>query len=188
MSTQFNGWGSTVFNGGISDMKALLAYNLQTQWTAAETLEYTRRCYQNTTLNDNRACGSYAVPFIPSVRSEKVECPFSDKICTTPWGFEVDTGVVDAAIHLGINLAPQSRVGFRKILTCAPILAEERYSSDWTSEVPSREWFAALQKDPIPGDMYRYYYLGGQQGISPNQTFWTSKLEQELGRGGYDVE
>ncbi|KAK0717141.1 hypothetical protein B0T26DRAFT_802366 [Lasiosphaeria miniovina] len=54
--------------------------------------------------------------------------------------------------HLGINARPNSRLRFRMAITCAPILAEERHSSNRT-HTPPRPCFST-------DDAYWYYYLG----------------------------
>jgi len=135
VKSDFCGWISSEGDASLEDitsqyekdMEFLLASYTHARRTSKEALEYARQCYENS--SNARACGSYAVPFIPSV-SSTVAYPFSPKICALPTSFQVDNGVVDSNIHLGINLQPKSRVGFRKIFTYSPILAEENYSSD----------------------------------------------------------
>jgi len=124
------GWMSTEDAAAGYKPESALAGLTHARWTAKQALDYARNCYGSSAGHRN-GCNSYAVPAILSSTRE-VPCPFSPDICAIPNAFQVDSGIVDSNLHLGINLEPQSRVGFRKVLTCSPILAEEKYSSNWT--------------------------------------------------------
>jgi hypothetical protein len=59
-----------------------------------------------------------------------------------------DSGWVDSREHLGINYPDNGRIQFRRVTSCAPIPAEERYSDGWTINPQD------------PNDQVKSYYLG----------------------------
>ena len=80
---------------------------------------------------------------------------------------------------LGINTREKDRLKFRKIITCAPIRAEE-YATDWTSTPP-----AGGPELNILQNSYKYYYMGerthGQRftwAVS-NHTLWNVDRAQQ---------
>jgi len=125
--------------------------------TAARCLQYGRACYNTTNSADQSACNLYTTKAIRMTTNNSIPCPFDNKICGSKHAVSVDTGLVDSNTDLGLNTEPSDRIRFRKILTCAPTMAEERYSSGW--ETPSSQI--------ISGDRLKYYYLG--QSLRPKR-------------------
>jgi hypothetical protein len=122
---------------------------------AAEALQYARDCYSILTSSNSTACDRYTVPSININTDHSVKCPFGENICAQESAFSVDSGYVDTSTHLGINSDPGDRIHFLKKLTCAPTLAEEKYSSDWTPP-GNRSGYSVV----LPGDMFKLYDLG----------------------------
>jgi hypothetical protein len=141
------GWRSATNDSTLSTYDIVFALARQ---KAVKTLRYTQECYNQNSSAVATSCKSFTASSIPST-TKSVPCPFSSKICASPNAVQVDTGFIDSNTHLGINSKKSERVKFRKVVTCAPTLAEERYSSNWTVTPPG------------PGyrmDSYKYYYLG----------------------------
>jgi len=155
------------------------AESLVTREFAARSWRYVQSCYNASSGSQNaqEPCKSYAASQIPFT-ARSVPCPFSKDICALPNATQFDSGYVDSDQHMGINTVPDLRVRVRKLLTCVPLLAEERFSSNWTHD-----------PDPsttLPGDTYRYYFLGPAIGYNytwfvNNYTFW------DLDRNSYAV-
>ena len=131
---------------------------------ATRSQRYARSCYNTTGKSQAEpgACKSYAAAQLPFT-ARSVPCPFSKDICALPDAAQIDTGYIDSINDLGINTSPELRVRFRRLFTCAPLLAEERFSSNWTQAPLAR----------LPGDTYRYYFLG-PAAPSPNFTLAVS--------------
>jgi hypothetical protein len=148
------GWianGTSLNNPG---QDTLVATYEMGRWTAINALEYARDCYNVTSLADSGSCGLYTLPAINLTTINHVPCPFSEDICGLPYAIEVDTGLIDSNAHLGINTKPSSRIRFRKVLTCVPILSD-RYSSSWESPPTTLP-----KSDYILGDKFKFYNLG----------------------------
>jgi hypothetical protein len=110
-------------------------------------------------------CNIYTVQSVQSKVNRAAPCPFIKRTCMNP-AVAIDSGLVDSHIHLGINALAHDRVQFRRLTTCTPILLEEEYSSNWTSETaPGLQTQLLLQLGQTlvaPGDSYKYYYLGNR--------------------------
>jgi len=123
------------------------------RWQAMKALEYAKTCYNLTNLAEPSACKLYTTPAINITTNNKDPCPFQERVCASPHGITIDTGLIDSNTHLGFNMKPSSRLQFRKVLKCVPIMAEERYCSGWEAQNP-------LDPPILPGDAHRYYYFG----------------------------
>ena len=121
---------------------------------AAGSLDYAQRCYAKTRA-ENGACASFHRKTLPFT-NRTVPCPFSDTICAVPHAFQVDSGFIHSDTHLGVNLPLESRVSFRKVITCSPTLAEDNFSTEWIRDDPTQ----ASSPFSMQGDSYKYYMLG----------------------------
>ncbi|EON69223.1 hypothetical protein W97_08482 [Coniosporium apollinis CBS 100218] len=141
--------------------------------TAHSTLQkgssYARQCYGESASNWGSICSTYAQPRINSQVDGKAQCPFPDGVCNTTNAFSVDSGYIDSDSHLGINMPPGDRVKYRKVTTCAPIDADNRYST-WTTDGWSN---VTLPKvfERIEGNTYVYYDMGYNYMWGTNFTF-----------------
>lgn len=55
-----------------------------------------------------------------------VPCPFEPSICLDHQAVSLDSGLLDSAIHLGINARPEDRVSVQRTLQCALLKTEPR--------------------------------------------------------------
>ena len=129
------------------------ASDMAAKWTAAQVIKYVGACYNRTSFADSATCKFYTRTSLSSTSSSEIPCPFSSRICATQNAFQVDTGLIDSQHDLGINTPADSSIKFRKILTCAPILADRFSSGNWSTTAPPGV-------DNVLGDLYWYYYLG----------------------------
>jgi hypothetical protein len=83
-----------------------------------ESLDYARRCYAKT-RPEAGACAAFQMRELPFT-TRMVPYPFSESLYALPEAFQLDTGYLDSNTHLGVNLPPESRVRFRKIVTYTP--------------------------------------------------------------------
>ena len=156
------------------DIDQFIAVQTMGRWTASQVLKYAQTCYHQTGLANMGSCQFYIKPAITSITSTNIPCPFSETICGLPQAFQVDTGHVDSSRDLGINSPVEDRVQFKKMLTCVPLLAEEKFSSNWTVG------------GYLPGDSIKYYFLGvTTRGF--NYTWWASNYSEWTERGGYEL-
>ena len=132
-------------------LDATLALFIQGRQLGIQGQRYAQLCYANESVETEPAiCRNYVASRIP-MTSSSVPCPFSEEICALPDAAQIDTGHIDSNVHLGINTGPESRLRLRKVLTCAPLLAEQRFSSNWTT---------GSSPAALPGESYRLYFLG----------------------------
>jgi hypothetical protein len=151
------------------------------RWTAMKSLQYAWDCYNPTSLADSNTCKLYTIPSINATVNTRVPCPFDENICGLPQAISVDTGLVDSNAHLGINTSPSGRLQFRKVLTCVPTTAEERYSTDWeVGPIWGIEWVQ------LPQDKHKYYYLGPLDQNN-NYTFSISNYSLWTAPFGYQI-
>ena len=150
------------------------------RWQALKALEYSKACYDINSLGTSSACKLYTTPTISTTVDKQVPCPFGGDICGLPHGITVDTGLIDSSAQLGINSPSSSRLKFRKVLSCVPTMAEERYSSGWEPLLSGRDDIV------FSGDRFKYYYLGGI-GASNNLTWGLSNYTRFLKGPGYHL-
>lgn len=152
------------------------------RWTASQSLDYFRNCYlENGLAGNSNVCRLFTAKNIQVHSEEEVDCPFSDDICDDKAAIRMDTGLIDSNTDLGINTGPGDRLWFRRVMTCAPVPAEERFSTDWQDEPPPNFPIAE-------GDQYKYYNLGGYAGN--NFTWAVSNYSLSLGASTavYDLQ
>ena len=142
-----------------------------------DTMSYTRSCYAKK-LPYEGACQSFQLASIP-FSHRNVPCPFGSRLCALPTALEVDSGYLDSNTHFGINLPPEDKVSFRKIITCAPTLADQNFATNWTSERP-------LEGDSsVWGDVYKYYNLG--RTAKANYSRSLSNYSERLSESDYVI-
>lgn len=141
-------------------LQSHLAWTAWLRWAYRNVIDHVQSCDRGSETQLEK-CRTFTRNSLP-LASRNVTCPFSDDLCGVAEAFEVDTGYIDTSRDLGINGNAYERLQFRKVMTCAPIAAEERHSTDWTDERP--ESGAGFQ-----GDMYKYYNIGN--GFGQNYTW-----------------
>ncbi|KAH6679979.1 hypothetical protein F5X68DRAFT_244953 [Plectosphaerella plurivora] len=153
------------------------------RWTATQSLNYFRNCYSDSGLAGNsNVCRLFTTKSIPVKSEGGVDCPFANEVCEGgKSAIRLDTGLIDSNRDLGINSSPGDRLWFRRVMTCVPVLAEEKYSTDWETTVP-----AGIPS--MEGDRYKYYNVGSYAG---NDFSWArSNYSLSLGSAStvYDLE
>lgn len=126
------------------------------RWTAFRSQEYVENCYASTGPVNTGMCQVYATATMPTTTNTSAECPFAAEICAQSSALEIDTGYIDSNLHFGINSPASDVLRFRKVTTCAPILAEEKYSTPWSDSLPSGDYGITA----LSGDSYKCYELG----------------------------
>lgn len=153
------------------------AADLSRKATAQWALSYSRSCYGP---NPGDSCHIFPVSNIMST-NRTVPCPFNASICADPAaGFQVDSGWINTAQHLGINSRYSDSLNYRRVLTCSP-LQTRRYRKLVTG--------AKVDADQ-PYDKYMEYYLGTnlynrQYG---NATFRQSVALSNLTNQAYPIQ
>jgi hypothetical protein len=165
------------FNQTLEGRQKNNAYFVWGRRLGQETLSYTKSCYSKQ-LPYEGACQSFQLASIPFTHRE-VPCPFGSRLCALPTALEVDTGYLDSNTHFGINAPPENGVRFRKIITCAPTLANHNFATDWISERP-------LEADSnVWGVAYKYYNLGRTAKASYSRVL--SKYNESLLESDYVI-
>jgi hypothetical protein len=129
---------------------------------------YARSCYGDETQRQSSPCRDYVIELVESKVNREALCPFAEAACVGP-AIEIDSGHLDSNTHLGINAPSKDRVQFRKITTCSPLPAEEKYGTNWTTEKRDTLEQVMLNKIGLtillPGDSFRYYYMGNSSSF-----------------------
>lgn len=70
---------------------------------------------------------AYVQRALSSKRNDTASCPFEDHVCrSTTSNLVLDTGYLDIARDLGLNLKPDRSMLYRQVLHCAPLETEGR--------------------------------------------------------------
>ena len=76
--------------------------------------------------------------------TSNTSCPFDPAICLIKDNLVLDAGALNSHEHFGINTPPKSRLHFRHVVSCAPLVTEG-FSKIYVNSAPK-----------IP--LMRYYY------------------------------
>lgn len=115
------------------DMESADAWLTLLQQSFRKRAAYARSCYSTQSQTQSSLCNIYAAPSIKSRIDPAAPCPFFERTCTTTT-VSIDSGLIDSHLHLGINAPVQDRIQFRKLMTCTPILLEDKHSPNRTSK------------------------------------------------------
>jgi len=147
---QLNGTGA---NQDVRDTSAVLLIAGRSAMEQSRT--YARRCYARSDAEAaDRACSSLARTRIESALSFE-PCPFPAAVCKTK-AARIDSGRIDSREVLGVNTQDESRVDIRKVMTCAPIQADQ-WATPWTP-------VGTEGRPGLPGDAIRGYAVGTMPG------------------------
>jgi len=125
---------------------------------------YVRSCYGDEDMSSySSICSRYVKRRIVSNVNKTAPCPFADGACMTP-AISMDSGHLDSDLHLGITAKPTNRVQMRRLTTCAPIPAEQKYSVGKITEIKPL-------KGPAGEPQSIYYYLGPILGEETKFTY-----------------
>jgi len=135
-----------------------------------------RNCYDPYTVTRTFGCPAF-------VNNQKLTidapCPFSSGSCQSST-ISVDSGYLDSNDDLGINAPPSDRIRIRKLLTCAVIPLEDKYSSEWIGAESLPEMYS-FPTDPSIGTSgvhYKFFNAGPSISghIQRNFTFFLANF------------
>ena len=135
--------------------------------------DYMKTCYNVSGPSGSERCQRYTKQQIPWKSNESVECPFAKEVCEKGVkAYEMDTGMVDSHVVLGINAKTQDRIQYRRRTTCA-ILNTEDYSKTVFNE--------------RIGLTFSSYYYGYMPGVSSTNETFRAVGETTFAGAGYDI-
>ncbi|KAL7621859.1 hypothetical protein AAE478_007359 [Parahypoxylon ruwenzoriense] len=143
---------------------------------------YSRRCYNTT---DPQHCSPFVKSTINWTTDWHARCPFHESMCIGP-AMQIDTGLINSNIDLGLNSASKDQINIRKITTCAPI-TQENYTTivKYTNATPANA-SSAYALAFIPGDeMVMNTYGPSSAGLGRNFTWGMSRLQAHYHGGVY---
>ena len=131
--------------------------------TARWAMDYARVCYGTNATSSQ--CGGMVSNSL--TRYQKIyfdqSCPFQEDICVDPQkgAVQVDSGLLDTNLDMGLNSHRGSSVGYRRVTTCAPLKTQGYYVD--------RD--ANTAADELPGDRHRQYFYGRQFNTSSGEPY-----------------
>lgn len=150
----------TEINWGVTDSLFVTAH-----WGYKRSAEYARLCYNSELGTHPSLCHRFSKQNIQSKVDTTAPCPFSPRTCG-PSAITLDSGLIDSHLDLGINAPQEARIQLRKVMTCAPVPVEERFSTTWTP--------GGLED--IAGDTFKYYYVGDRFGWGEKRSGYTFRI------------
>ncbi|KEF59402.1 uncharacterized protein A1O9_04246 [Exophiala aquamarina CBS 119918] len=132
-----------------------IANKANAQWA----LSYVEQCYGSNASTSNSMCNTLVHRTL-NLSSSTVDCPFPNATMCRDKAFQVDSGHLNSAEHLGINSLPRDSLDYRVVKTCAPIHHEGFY-------------FYNSSGDAVSNDTDTQYYLnfGRYYSRQNNATF-----------------
>ena len=163
------------------------AYEINQRQSFMGSSNYARSCYNKTSTTAE--CDGYVQAAITSLNTT-LPCPFAEGICLQPDGgtVQLDSGLIDSDLDLGINARKADRVQYRRVTTCAPLNAADYVGHGGTG---GSTWEPATKYDyAIPGDKFLHFFYGprlNENGtISDNDvTYSYSNYTYELATQAY---
>jgi hypothetical protein len=133
------------------EINALDSLAISTRSGISEAQQYSKTCYSwlDGFIPDNSSasCSQYVLPSLQSTINRNATCPFAAQACSGP-AISFDSGRIDSNDHLGINGLEKDRLQIRRMMTCAPVPLEQRYSLPWA-------------ESPLdPGQLVKFFQLG----------------------------
>ncbi|KAH8599574.1 hypothetical protein B0O99DRAFT_610838 [Bisporella sp. PMI_857] len=88
---------------------------------------YARSCYGDSAQN-SLSCGTFVVSSLPYTTRDNATCPFESSRCLLglDTAYEMKTDWLDSHLHFGINSVPESRIKYRKVVTCSVLNITDR--------------------------------------------------------------
>lgn len=137
------------------------AFFVTTRESLRKASDYARACYGTNERESALSCAAFASARLASSTETNVSCPFAQNACMTP-AMLINSGYLDSDLDLGISGRPSDRLRLRKMVTCAPIPADEGYS-ETRGNVTIGEY--------APIDVIEYH-----MGSSGNETGYTYSI------------
>lgn len=95
----------------LSDTKQALEWQIATKASSKWALDYVNTCYNGS--SSNTLCNSLVHRAL-DLKTSVAECPFPNTTICLDEGFQVDTGYINSAEHLGINSKPEDSIDYRR--------------------------------------------------------------------------
>lgn len=133
-----------------------------------DAAQYVNQCYQNST--SRLACQSYVRSSLGFSTNQNASCPFASGTCRMgdTAAFSMDTGLLDSHADFGVNAPRENRILFRRMATCAPIIAAP---------------FAEIRNDRVVGETL---YINAGPYLGQNWTF-SYIMRSQLDGFGYSL-
>lgn len=172
-------------NSTADEIDVLNSLSMVNHMSYQQSLSYSKFCYETPAEEDAHSkvpsCNYFVQQQIDSVINDQVACPFAKGVCTSP-AVAADSGPVESS-SLGINVPPQDRITFRKILQCAPVNGDA-YRSEITqdgSQTNSWDIYGMGQRQPLRKDW-------SEVGFPSNTTFIGSNHTLGITSSAYTLE
>lgn len=133
---------------------------------------YVSQCYASNETQ-KQVCQAMIQDRLSSKIDKEAACPFVEGTCSTK-AYSLDSGLIDASSHLGMNIPIDANIQLRKVTTCAPLLIEEKYSTPFQA---ARRSPAPFSPAPLPGDTYKYYSFGKAKSLGVAVADWTLEIQ-----------
>lgn len=162
--------------------------------TLIKSLAHVRTCYNAGPNTESATCNTYVQPRLEGIGSGAVmnaSCPFGNNACAA-LAVRYDSGAIHSGDDLGINSPQHQSLSIRKVTTCAPILAQEKYATGWIDNVTENS-------SGQPKTSAKFYQFGAFRGSDDEDckvknvtttppTFCTTKRERETFQNTYTVQ
>jgi hypothetical protein len=128
-------------------------------------------CQKNSSVASD--CVSYAPERITWTTTTNTTCPFEKEICYQNKAVRFDTGLIDTAVHLGINAPKEDRLYLRNVVECSPLVRDD-YTSDWHDMNNTKFAPGNLDGDVLitqPDERWMEWFYGPFDGFGLNSTF-----------------
>jgi hypothetical protein len=104
---------------------------------------------------------------------QETTCRFASGMCldSDTGAFSIDTDFVDSNTDLGINTPSEDRITWRKVTTCAPLVINSSFVSDWENSAGPSDHSLVYNIKNLPGDQFKYYRYGEWDTLDYNGTW-----------------
>lgn len=156
------------------------AFAHKTLRDSTSAASYAQACYGSNP--DTLQCNQYVQRQIKWTANQNATCPFGSGICmiSDTAAYEMDSGLIDSHVHLGINTPKKNRITYRKRTTCAALNKDDYFTTKNATETTTPEGGFFGQ----PGDVINFYNFGSFEGL--NYTFFYN-THAAIDGHGYDL-
>jgi hypothetical protein len=162
-------------------------FNFMRQVASASS--YARACYGART--NELQCSLYVKQQLNWTTNTNAACPFDEDICILngTQSLQLDTGLIDSHTDLGLNSAPENRISYRKVTTCAPIHTESFTSLRNSTSVQTPGKLQPLNNSTIQGGNWKIHgpFQDFFYGAPGTQTIYSYNLQDSYNVEGYDL-
>lgn len=169
--------------GAISDLdrpSLLASIGLYGESQLSASTIYARSCYNNAA--SPTACNVFATRQVHWQSDYNATCPFAPGTCigSDSSALKLDTGQLDSHTVLGLNAAPENRVTYRRVTTCAPLGTNDRITWLNTSQSDNVSDLSPDRFAMHGNSQYELFHYGNQVTPIRNWTYVADSLEAKL--------